>query len=147
MISICERVDKLIKGNKPLQIHIGNQWIDFDGETYELLKFHRADIREKPEKEFILGDWWIPWTNAKPEKLTLENIMYYNGTKPYAQNTEVELWHPKVGEWCWFWNQSDINLSISPHIGQYGNLSYSLEFYDNCEPFIGQLPTFIKDQS
>ena len=60
---------------------------------------------------------------------------------------DIELWQPKLGEWCWFWNQSDINLSISPHIGQYGNLSYSLEFYDNCEPFIGQLPTHLKDQS
>ena len=60
---------------------------------------------------------------------------------------DYELWQPKVGEWCWFWNQSDINLSISPHIGQYGNLSYSLEFYDNCEPFIGKLPTNLKDLS
>ena len=80
-------------------------------------------------------------SNTRPGILGLKS----KGTVLYSD--EVELWKPKVGEWCWFWNQSDINLSISPHIGQYGNLSYSLEFYDNCEPFIGQLPTFIKDQS
>ena len=82
-------------------------------------------------------DWvYIPSLNTEP-------VQYRSD----LCHLGLELWHPKVGEWCWFWNQSDINLSISPHIGQYGNLSYSLEFYDNCEPFIGQLPTFIKDQS
>ena len=86
---------------------------------------------------FIPGDWVnIPSLNTEP-------VQYRSD----LCHLGLELWHPKVGEWCWFWNQSDINLSISPHIGQYGNLSYSLEFYDNCEPFIGQLPTFIKDQS
>lgn len=86
---------------------------------------------------FKLGDWVeIPSLSTKP-------VQYRSD----LCHLGLELWQPKVGEWCWFWNSADIELSISPHLGQYGNLSYSLEFYENCEPFIGQLPTFIKDQS
>ena len=146
MKSISERVDKLIKEGEQLQIRLGNQWIDFDGENFELLKFHRADIREKPEKEFILGDWWLPWPKAKPEKLTAENINYYNGTRPYAQNTEVKLWTPQLGEWCWFGAIED-NYGILAQYGTYhhehsGNYE---DVYDRCEPFTGTLPTFLKD--
>ena len=109
-------------------------------------------------KVFKPGDWVIStkYPKANPIKIQHQHAIdtgifgTYTNTKGQANllySEECMPWQPKVSEWCWFWNQSDINLSISPHIGQYGNLSYSLEFYDNCEPFIGQLPTSIKDQS
>ena len=100
---------------------------------------------------FKPGDW-IQCTYANGTKFVVQvvsetSVKEAGRVYPTTLDSDWVAWQPKVGEWCWFWNQSDINLSISPHIGQYGNLSYSLEFYDNCEPFIGQLPTFIKDQS
>lgn len=51
-----------------------------------------------------------------------------------------EIWKPRDGEWCWFCNISDITLDISPHIGRYGNMSYTLDYYDLCEPWTKNLP-------
>ena len=57
-------------------------------------------------------------------------------------------WQPKEGEWCWFWNN---HTNICPLLRK---LEYTLNsnFYTNdemifthCEPFIGQLPSLIKD--
>ncbi len=159
MKSISERVDKLIQENKPLQVHIGNNWVDFDGEAYELLKFHRSDIREKPEKDFIIGDWWIPYNNATPVKLTQENIMYYIGTKPYMQRTEAKLWRPNVNEWCWKKYYGLVKVLEINHYSDVGTM-YTIESLraneayhlkpcslNSLEPFIGEQPTFLKEEN
>ena len=62
---------------------------------------------------------------------------------------DYELWQPKVGEWCWFWDENYTtailakfeNISNGLFVEYHGNI------FDYCEPFIGQLPTHIKDQS
>lgn len=51
-----------------------------------------------------------------------------------------ESWVPRDGEYCWFANEGDLELNISPHIGKYGYLSYTLEYYDLCEPWKLNLP-------
>ena len=51
-----------------------------------------------------------------------------------------EIWKPKDGEWCWFCNRGDIEIGISPHIGKYGYLSYTLDYYELCEPWTKNLP-------
>ena len=62
---------------------------------------------------------------------------------------------PKEGEWCWFWDEGD----YAPRLGTYmytkdnskglnpkQYVSYSLwESFHHCEPFIGNLPSFLKD--
>ncbi len=61
----------------------------------------------------------------------------------------LELWHPKVGEWCWFWDENYTtailakfeNISNGLFVEHHGNI------FEYCEPFIGQLPTHLKDQS
>lgn len=71
----------------------------------------------------------------------------------------VKLWRPAVGEWCWFdknklgkfwkkqgtrnyWTLSDfVSISEKTKIPS-GDYFVS----DYCEPFIGQLPSFIKDK-
>ena len=83
---------------------------------------------------------------------------------------DIELWQPKPNEWCWFWNKeidvpilsklSDITnyedlptIYYSEHpmyikLGEDDNYEIVESYnFNNCEPFIGQLPTFIKDQS
>lgn len=139
MIQISERVDKLLKEGKPVQVHLGNQWVDFDGSDYELLKFHRSDIREKPEKDFVIGDWWVPWKNAKPEKLTKDTIKYYIGTKPYAQYVEATLWQPQPGEWVIL----DSGIQGDMFVVQKFNGHTPLK--SRCEPYLGTLPTHLKD--
>lgn len=74
-------------------------------------------------------------------------------------NSLVKLWHPKEGEWCWFY---DIGMR-TPQLHQFQcfseneQLNYGERFvekgqerdswgYDYCEPFIGELPSFIKDK-
>lgn len=54
-------------------------------------------------------------------------------------------WHPKVGEWCWFWDENYTtailakfeNISNGLFVEHHGNI------FEYCEPFIGQLPTHL----
>lgn len=64
-----------------------------------------------------------------------------------------ELWQPKVGEWCWFWNFNEMPTleqfskyhNLDDHLGNYETLAVKL--YQHCEPFIGELPTYLKDNT
>ena len=109
---------------------------------------------------FKPGDWVnIPSLNTEPAQYRSDLC-----------HLGLELWHPKVGEWCWFWNKeidvpilsklSDITnyedlptIYYSEHpmyikLGEDDNYEIVESYnFNNCEPFIGQLPTFIKDQS
>ena len=65
---------------------------------------------------------------------------------------DYELWHPKVGEWCWFWNVTDFDApTLSRFCGMQDKLfrctNSKQNLFTHCEPFIGQLPTSIKDLS
>lgn len=55
-----------------------------------------------------------------------------------------EIWAPRDGEYCWFTNTGDLELNISPHLGNYGVLSYTLDYYDLCEPWTKNLPFGMK---
>ena len=76
--------------------------------------------------------------------------------------TQCKLWQPEEGEWCWFWNnEKDLTLQkfwkkqqdyfivvfCEKHKTD-GLISYDVteNHFKNCEPFIGQLPTFLKEQ-
>ena len=73
----------------------------------------------------------------------------------------LELWQPKPNEWCWFWNKSFPKRQLLPFRSYFKGSFYSTEYgvtifnevlckcnyFDYCEPFIGQLPTNLKDQS
>lgn len=65
------------------------------------------------------------------------NIVKNNADTNTLDSNIWEIWTPKVGEWCWFTNIGDIELDISPHIG---NLSYTSDYYDLCEPYMKSLP-------
>ena len=94
-------------------------------------------------------------SNTRPGILGLKS----KGTVLYSD--EVELWQPKPNEWCWFWSKSFPKPQLLPFRSYFKNSFYSTEYgvtifnevlcecnyFDYCEPFIGQLPTFIKDQS
>ena len=89
-----------------------------------------------------------------------------NSTAVCSEMQYYELWQPEVGEWCWFWNKC-MDIDQSPRLAQFHLIVEELQepmdfpafyqtkyktiklgyLYDFCEPFIGQLPTFIKDQS
>ena len=88
---------------------------------------------------FKPGDWVdIPSLNTKP-------VQYRSD----LCHLGLELWQPKVGEWCWFWDENYTtailakfeNISNGLFVEHHGNI------FEYCEPFIGQLPTHLKDQS
>lgn len=97
---------------------------------------------------FKPGDWvYIPSLNTEP-------VQYCSD----LCHLGLELWQPTVGEWCWFYREQ-VNLEYAgthwaiPYLGRFGKFTeqgvQTIEkfCYSFCEPFIGQLPTSLKDQS
>lgn len=87
--------------------------------------------------KFKVGDW----VRDKSSKFVIRayhDMIYDN----------FEQWQPKKGEWCWFWKQGFI-----PWIGRFKGMlgdEFSSYYEENvinystqCEPFIGELPTWI----
>ena len=61
------------------------------------------------------------------------------------------LWQPKEGEWCWFWNKDSEMPPVLRRFKQTQKDGAHITkddcyFYDYCEPFIGELPSFLKDK-
>ena len=83
---------------------------------------------------------------------------------------DLELWKPQLGEWCWFYrgrpydtpclrkfitviddtyialnsqNSSHITPTEVPSFKK--GISDSYVIYENCEPFIGRLPSYLKE--
>ena len=104
--------------------------------------------------EFKIGDWikhkvYIEAPMQINEVYKTAVHIKYNGI---YDNTEVELWQPKPNEWCWFWNVTDFDApTLSRFCGMQDKLfrctNSKQNLFTHCEPFIGQLPTSLKDQS
>ena len=65
--------------------------------------------------------------------------------------SDVELWQPKEGEWCWFYDDTEGTPIFGRFYKQdkdFGNCCYPQHQinspYSYCEPFIGELPTFLQ---
>ena len=113
--------------------------------------------------KFKVGDWIksTKFTHMRPSKV--QSIYKSNGRKGdfglkcggtvhYA--SEAELWQPKEGEWCWFKDEENTIGSLTQLVGieedgtYYGYSSYGIPDKAPCvEPFIGELPSFLKDQN
>ena len=67
---------------------------------------------------------------------------------------DVTAWTPQPDEWCWFWDYDKDN----PRLAQYRKMSHTqfeakcndfenyeiLGHYNFCEPFLGELPSFLQ---
>jgi len=109
-------------------------------------------------KDYKKGDW---------VRIVSENTIYQiksvNSEDLFAQITltnkkgfsvfkkDLIFWEPKRDEWCWFWN----NIEDIPILRQFSknviNYIYNFktlenEYYKYCEPFIGTLPTILKEK-
>lgn len=138
---------------------------------YKLEEYHLEELRIKPEElKFKAGDWVrLPRLEVDYIYKVTENtvcLTHFGSIGIYTDTYQnLELWQPKPGEWCWFWNEpSDI-----PILAKLISIEYFLErpteykiktpsyisetvyscmtymYFKNCEPFIGQLPTILKD--
>jgi len=105
------------------------------------------------KNDFKVGDWVrnIPLNKLyKVTELTEYSITItkwqFNLTDTASLNS-FELWKPKPLEWCWFSNGNE------PYLRQYSHGIDNGFYFDInnvpfrfCEPYIGELPTFIKEQ-
>jgi hypothetical protein len=108
---------------------------------------HEIELWEPEE-----GDW-VRFNNQalqvrKIHKYTDTSKIWFNqlgGLGAYLH--EIEPWKPKEGEWCWFYGPGKHEL------GQFRELHMNGLYYTNdinafekCEPFIGELPSFIQNK-
>ena len=112
--------------------------------------------------KFKVGDWVRSkgFQNDGNEELLIKKLKVQQQVDfVHNYQEEWELWQPKQGEWCWFWY-----LNCSPILAQYnsydgedyeaiqysnsinGERIESVSPYSYCEPFIGNLPSFIKGE-
>lgn len=108
---------------------------------------------------FKVGDWVRSTKYLHMVPCKVESIFESNerkgdfglkscGTVHYA--SEAELWQPKEGEWVVLCDKDMIDEMM------FGVIKYSKELYEEIisngnnpiiEPFIGKLPTFVKDNT
>ena len=124
---------------------------------------------------FKIGDW-VKSTKHPHLRPIQINSIYESNTRPgilglkfegiVLYSDECELWQPQSGEWCWFLNYKNdlprlrkfISASnpfdrptvYTTHPDPTTKMSRAycgIESYSYCEPFIGQLPTILKDNT
>ena len=114
------------------------------------------ELRIKPEEpKFKVGDWAV---NKTSKQCIIKKVTsVYNDSVTVGDSTvginvmlidDLELWEPKEGDICWFWDKSN----IYPRLATFTNNSLGLYYadiskdgFEFCEPFIGKLPTNIKE--
>lgn len=133
-----------------------NEWVPMDS-----LRINTSipvkDYRIKPEEsKFKVGDWVVSDTNIVPIRITqiVDDKFFVdkNSCRMWVGGN-CELWQPKEGEWCWFGVLLVKVESISENPTIYtlytktsdGQEHKMVETDCNLEPFIGELPSFIKD--
>jgi hypothetical protein len=94
--------------------------------------------------KFNIGQWVRNTKINKVFRYTSLDAAYDKDNPTHSKYDEP--WHPQYGEPCWFWDKDQLNNHGTPHFGTYGILSYTLDFYDFCEPFIKDYPSFYESQ-
>jgi len=101
---------------------------------------------------FKLGDW-VRYIKGKTKTIARVEILNQRfnligvSTGENVHIDDCEIWQPKEGEWVWVYDKEK-KMAYSPFIWKYTGAPLNEEFdieTDNIEPFIGELPTFLKD--
>ena len=119
----------------------------------------KDNYRIKPEEpKFKVGDFiTVTGTSVSTEqvvKIDGDIIHVRNYGMCYAR--QATPWQPKKGDWCWFWNEGAIITVLELlEIVDDGNRKYFAAmpniphflggYYQYCEPFLGQLPTKLRN--
>lgn len=113
--------------------------------------------------KFKVGDWvkhtytmYVGNNNFKVKTKLLQIsiaehdvIKCTNGSEFIIARDSIELWTPQPGEWCWYGYeivQVIDNSSKLLKICRQDSDCYEELSYNELEPFIGELPTFLKDK-
>ena len=151
--------------------HTTEEWVDFNKGFEPTLSYTFLATPEyyriKPEEpKFKVGDWVVEiHSTTKAQVLELfGNQIRVKFCYPDAiittDSSDFIPWVPKKGDWCWFWdydNQPAIGKSngVTPssencdfYMGNTShpyNIPHLFQGFVFCEPYIGQLPSVIKD--
>ena len=163
-------IRKALVEGKTVQYNFGNHGInrkDFPNEWKDLdqsigILADRAcpeNYRIKPEEpKFKVGDFiTVTGTSVSTEqvvKIDGDIIHVRNYGMCYAR--QATPWQPKKGDWCWFWNEGAIITVLELlEIVDDGNRKYFAAmpniphflggYYQYCEPFLGKLPTKLRN--
>ena len=128
-------------------------WVDMpDGLNFQ---YTPNNYRIKPdEPKFRVGDWVQHPEANSPWKLTQASIANLD-------NSKLRLWKPEEFEWCWFWNNDGRPPILGMFVQELGeryartttrdkpievikDRDYQ-SWWNHCEPYIGQLPTELKE--
>ena len=110
-------------------------------------------------KAFKVGDWVTlldKWVH-KVEAVSKNGRVLFLNTReiPQADNwwgiDQCTPWQPEIGDWCWFWNTQ----AQAPVLGKFlkydGRLmpffTMANDCFIFCEPFIGELPSHLKEDN
>lgn len=109
-------------------------------------------------EQFKIGDWvQVIAGHERP----IGSLFKVKSCLTRYRAADVKLWEPNEGEWCWFYtSESKGRRYINPQLGRFQNFvkqntnTYKngyrfvtdVGFYKQCEPFIGELPSFLKEQ-
>jgi len=98
---------------------------------------------------FKVGDW-VTWVNPANGNKELTLIKTIEDKEAFDEWGE-ELWQPKEGEWCWFYNTGEGKPFCGKFVTIIQKNNYTTYRAHNawheceyCEPFIGELPTFLQ---
>ncbi len=106
-------------------------------------------------QQFKVGDWITRVEdNCSRQIISISENYYDMGKIIFDKNIfTYKLWQPQPNEWCWLYGKliklTDISsIEYCQYITSVGdNDEASYEYLQaNCEPFIGILPTFLKDE-
>ena len=138
---------------------------EWDNIGWKQFKGCVENYRIKPEEpKFKVGDWVVNKTSKQRIIKKVASIPY--GDSVTVGDTEVginvmlindlELWKPKKGEYCWFWNKGTtitvlelleiVDDGNRKYFAAMPNIPHSLGgYYQYCEPFLGKLPTKLQE--
>ena len=145
-------------------------WVDLSCESLGISThlFPVNYYRIKPEEpKFKVGDWVID--KKQKHKPFMVTSLHLKADSPNYVKLDCELYQPKLGEWCWFYdiphydmpvlqkfvttiggyyitlnsfNSKHINLESVPSFEE--GICDSYNRWKYCEPFLGTLPSTIK---
>ena len=133
------------------------EYLDFRGEWRNLIEncvlieaIPLKDLRIKPDvHKFKVGDWAVHNGVIKQVTKAVDGLIdsLDNQVAIIMKDESLELWEPKEGELCWFWN----NSNIYPKIATFTNKSLGMYYadisndgFDFCEPYLPRLPSSLK---
>ena len=134
-----------------------NEWRDLRENCRKLEGVSIKDLRIKPERhKFKVGNWVIH--NGVVKRVTKAVDGYIdsldNEVAVIMKEESLELWEPEDGKYFWYKNdlvkfhETQANLGLLLESAR-GCSYYPAEknFEDYCEPFIGKLPSNLKQDS